>query len=164
MNLRPAESNDFDSLFEIYQENHIGSGGQLVGDFFPSDCTYVAEVDNEIVAYVNILEHLPARVTDETQIIDPAYCFGQSTLYIKQIAVKKTHQNKGMGKQIYRALRELYPDAILYAFVDIRNSQSMRFHLRSSFLPIGVFEVSQFYTTANYTAFLLATKDTAKVS
>jgi len=161
MNFRLATSKDTSNILKIYKENHISSGGQLVSEF---SChlglTYVAEVDHKIIAYINVMEQLPERITTETKMMNQSYCFPQKALYIRQTAVGKAYQSKGVGKESYKALQKLYPNTPLYAFVHLANVQSMNFHVRNDFLPIGVFAVPKFYETHNYTAFLLTNQNT----
>ena len=64
--------------------------------------------------------------------------FGKSSgIYIEQVAVKVGRQNAGIGQQLYGELEKLFPDTALYAHVSVANRQSLRFHGRSGFVPIG---------------------------
>lgn len=155
LNFRRSDQNDT-GISMIYKENHISFGGRLVSELeYPDTITYVAEIENKVMAYINIMEHLPDRITEKTRFGDRGYCFPDKALYIRQVAVHKAYQNKGIGKKCYQELHKLYPDMPFYAFVDIRNTHSLKFHIRNGFFPVGIYEVAQFWETPNYTAFLL---------
>lgn len=155
MNLRLAISSDIEQIRKVYMENHISGGGQSVSELSNSGITYVAEANQEIIGYINVMGHLPKRVTFETIMSDKDYCFSQKVLYIRQTGVHREYQNKDVGKAIYKELQTLYPNTLLYVFIHLANAQSMNFHIKNDFLPIGVFNVPEFYTTPDYAARLL---------
>lgn len=155
LNLRLATNNDFIQLKSIHNENHITNGGRLVTDFYTDGFTYVADLDGTAIAYINVLENLPVRITEETQITPDALPLPPVGLYIRQAAVKKSQQNKGIGQICYDRLKKLYPGISVYAFIHIQNPQSMHFHAKNDFLPIGIFYKPEYFTVTNYLAILM---------
>lgn len=154
---RLATEKDLSKLLAIYHENHSESGGALVGAFQLKN-THVLEVDGSILGYVTAQTELPARIKNDTKFTCSSYQLPEKALYIQQVAVSKAHQNSGIGQACYKWFRQIYPDTPFFAFVHLENTQSMHFHVRNGFYPVGIYAVPLYHQTPNYTAFLLELK------
>lgn len=78
------------------------------------------------------------------------------SIYINQVAMHPDYQNKGSAIVMYMRILQEYRDInYLYAHVAIGNKQSMKFHCRHRFVPIGEYICPNFHGVINYKSILL---------
>lgn len=81
--------------------------------------------------------------------------------YIEQVCILPEYQNKQFGVKMYNLLKEKvamdYPfckNHNIYAHVATDNRQSMKFHCKQGFIPIGDFYCDDFYGYQDYHSIL----------
>lgn len=155
---RPYKKLDMPLIQAIHDQNHKDNGGLLVGPFYHFDNDYyVLEEQNKVIAYVNILQELPERVTLQTDWDIPQQIELQG-IYIRQVATDISWQGRGAGTMLYQELFRLFPGKDFYAHVRDSNRQSMHFHQKNAFANVGQFCADEFYGISNYKAFLMCRK------
>jgi len=147
---RPFTPDDFPVMKEINFSNHIDQGGALFGALHDDPNYFVVEQDKHVIAYVNVLEELPDKVR-MSRCADPIHPGG---IYVKQVAVSRSHQGSGTGSFLYQKIFERYPSVPIYAHIHASNRTSALFHLKNGFAPCGLFYAKKHYGQEHYLCFL----------
>lgn len=77
-------------------------------------------------------------------------------IYINQVVMHPSYQNKGYAIKMYTNITKKHNDInYLYAHVAIKNKQSIKFHCKYGFIPIGEYICPNFHGVINYKSILL---------
>ncbi|MDY7036039.1 MAG: GNAT family N-acetyltransferase [Thermodesulfobacteriota bacterium] len=79
-------------------------------------------------------------------------------LYIEKVAVKSNYQRQNVGKFMYEAIFEKYPEHIFYSFIvkkPFDNIVSLNFHKKLGFIETAKFKVDEFLGLKNYESVML---------
>lgn len=107
---------------------------------------YVAALGEVPIAYVcleepNILHENMRKST----MFEKNMSYDDNFIYIKQCAVDKDYQGRGIGNSLYEYVFKTYPESSFYSHVSIKNIPSLKLHYRNMFKKIGTFNVSNFH-------------------
>ncbi|WP_010243656.1 GNAT family N-acetyltransferase [Acetivibrio cellulolyticus] len=156
---RKANNNKFGDLLElkgIFEENSISNGGYLgCTESAPNE----ANIDNVYVisdglhgrplAYASLEFGVHQDMVESRMIINKSFK-EPLIIYIKQCAVNKQFQGRGVGMVLYKRLFSEFQKHDFYAHVSVRNIPSQKLHYRSGFQKIGVYECDDFHGMKNY--------------
>lgn len=96
-------------------------------------------------------------LTDSDTLYNKNYTILNS-IYIEQVALLPKLQNRQLGRKLYKEiLKYAYtlPDlTAIYAHAAVDNKQSLKFHCKQGFIPIGDFRQNDFFGYKNYHSIL----------
>lgn len=148
--IRKAKIKDVDAIFRIAEENKLNDDnvkqGFLVSDFSRLDYLtkiealahfYVIECEKKIVGFTFLYQsHDMDMSLKVNQNIKKAS--QGKFLIIKQVAIAKSHQHLGMGREIYDFLFRQFDCDFFTAIVsEPKNQISIDFHLKTGFEKIA---------------------------
>lgn len=133
-------------------------------------CDLCIELHNpagdEIIGYMIINKYTDGKrtfLTDKDRLYNPAYI--PVGYYIEQVYVLPEYQNRGFGTDMYNYLRAIVASDFvssgkeiavnLYTHVAVNNKQSLKFHCKQGFIPIGDYFCDDFYGCKNYHSVLM---------
>ena len=114
------------------------------------------ETTQEIIGYT-LINHYTTKslLTKNDVLYNPDNIINEG-VYIEQVAILPEYQNKQFGIMMYNKLYEIIPENInVYAHVAVNNKQSLKFHCKQGFIPIGDYYCDDFYGYKNYHSILL---------
>lgn len=154
MKLRKYTEQDLPAIQEIHQANHRHQGGMLCSTLHTDPGYYVMEDQGKVIAYADIAEGLPDRMTD-TNLTFPLCAANKNSVHIRQIAVLPDYQGQGVGSKLYYFLFFQLPCRDYYAYVRDSNINSLHFHKKVGFYRVGEYCTPDFHSAQNYRAYLL---------
>ena len=144
----------------IFEDNSFKNGGYLCSvDSAPSneniDNVYVLAIKYSglPVAYASLAFGVHPDMKDSTLLLNSS--FKESLIYIKQCAVAKGYQSKGVGELLYRRLFNEFPECDFYAHSSVCNIPSQKLHYRAGFRKVGIYKCEDFHGMKNYISDLM---------
>lgn len=148
---RKAESSDLLYLKEIFEENWFKNNGNLFCEEpMPNkdniDMVYVISSKGDMqipLAYATLTNEVHDDML-QSDLFSEVNFKKSEFIYLKQLAVCKSEQGKGIGTMLIDKLVELYQGKVFYSHVSVENISSLKLHYRCGFQKIGIFQVRNF--------------------
>lgn len=116
--------------------------------------------NNKTIGYALINTHNKHILSESDKLYNKNYI--TNGIYIEQVAILPEYENQGLGVNLYSELFKYlknkyseYSTLNIYSHVATENKQSLKFHCKQGFIPIGDFKCDNFYGYENYHSLLL---------
>ncbi len=133
--------NDID---RIHLENAYPNGYLIDDDYITkADKIVLALIDNRVVGYASLSKEdiTPDEGSDFSITISP------NNIKIKQIAINKNYQNKGIGTALINYIKRYAKDNnidYIYLYSMWLNDDGQRFYLKNNFIISGVWSSKEY--------------------
>jgi ribosomal protein S18 acetylase RimI-like enzyme len=127
----------------------------------PNSIKVAINQNNELIGFIEVSSSVDVNVISKLQWFDQntkSVFENGEKLYIEKVAVKPTYQRQNVGKFIYEAIFEEYPEHIFYSFIvkkPFDNIVSVKFHKEMGFIETAKFKADQFLGLKGYESVML---------
>ena len=134
-----------DVIYSIHLENAYPNNGYLIDDDYliNADKIVLVFIDNRVVGYASLSNEdiIPDEGSDFSITISP------NNIKIKQIAIRKEYQNKGIGTTLINYIKKYAKDNdidYIYLYSMWLNKKGQRFYLKNNFVISGVWSALEY--------------------
>lgn len=134
-----------DVIDSIHLENAYPNNGYLIDDDYliNADKIVLVFIDNRVVGYASLSKEdiIPDEGSDFSITISP------NNIKIKQIAITKSYQNKGIGTTLINYIKKYAKDNnidYIYLYSMWLNKKGQRFYLKNNFVISGVWSALEY--------------------
>ncbi len=134
-----------DVIDSIHLENAYPNNGYLIDDDYliNADKIVLVFIDNRVVGYASLSNEdiIPDEGSDFSITISP------NNIKIKQIAIRKEYQNKGIGTTLINYIKKYAKDNdidYIYLYSMWLNKKGQRFYLKNNFVISGVWSALEY--------------------
>ena len=134
-----------DVIDSIHLENAYPNNGYLIDDDYliNADKIVLVFIDNRVVGYASLSNEdiIPDEGSDFSITISP------NNIKIKQIAIRKEYQNKGIGTTLINFIKKYAKDIhinYIYLYSFSLNEKAKDFYLKNNFVISGVWSALEY--------------------
>lgn len=148
MKIEIINKNEFykykDVIDSIHLENAYPCGYLIDGDYLTNaDKIVLLFIDNRVVGYASLSKEdiIPDEGSDFSITISP------NNIKIKQIAIRKEYQNKGIGTNLINYIKKYAKDNnidYIYLYSFSLNEKAKDFYLKNNFVISGVWSALEY--------------------
>ena len=148
MKIEIINKNEFykykDAIDSIHLENAYPSGYLIDDDYLTNaDKIVLLFIDNRVVGYASLSNEdiIPDEGSDFSITISP------NNIKIKQIAIRKEYQNKGIGATLINYIKKYAKDNsidYIYLYSFSLNDKGKNFYLKNNFVISGVWSALEY--------------------
>lgn len=149
MKIEIINKNEFykykDGIDSIHLENAYPNNGYLIDDDYliNADKIVLLFIDNRVVGYASLSNEdiIPDEGSDFSITISP------NNIKIKQIAIRKEYQNKGIGTTLINYIKKYAKDNsidYIYLYSFSLNDYGKNFYLKNNFVISGVWSALEY--------------------